>query len=129
MPVDLLRPPAMVPAARSVLGPLLPGAYTPEAWEGRRAELQGEWTRILGGFPQTKVALAPDSGFRQELASFTRQRVTYQIEEGVRTDAMLLIPKGAAGAATLASAVTTAAGAASAGAEPGGEPPDCGRCG
>jgi dienelactone hydrolase len=98
LPVDLLRPPAIVPAARSVLGPLLPGAYTPEAWEGRRAELQGEWTRILGGFPQTKVALAPDSGVREELASFTRQRVTYQIEEGVRTDAMLLIPKGAAGA-------------------------------
>lgn len=96
-PVDLLRPPGIVPAGMPVLAPLLPGASPPAAWEGRRAELQREWTKVLGEFPETKVALEPEFLVREELAAFTRQRVTYQIEEGVRTDAMLLIPKGVAG--------------------------------
>ncbi len=95
---DLLRRPDPVPAGVAVLAPLLPRAFTKAAWEGRRAELKREWTRVLGEFPTAKVALAPECPGREELAVFTRQRVTYQIEEGVRTDAMLLIPKGAAGA-------------------------------
>ncbi len=96
--IDLLRPPDPVPAGVPTLTPLLPAAFTPAAWEGRRVELKREWTRVLGEFPETKAALEPESGVREELPTFTRQRVTYQIEEGVRTDAMLLIPKGAAGA-------------------------------
>ena len=97
-PDDLLRPPGIVPAGMPVLAPLLPGAFAEAAWDGRRAELKREWTRVLGGFPETKVALEPEFLVREDRATFTRQRVTYQIEKGVRTDAMLLIPKGAAGA-------------------------------
>lgn len=93
--IDLLQPPDLVPAGMPALAPLLPGASTEAAWEGRRAELKREWMRVLGEFPESKVALAPEFLVREELPAFTRQRVTYQIEEGVRTDAMLLIPKGA----------------------------------
>jgi dienelactone hydrolase len=69
---------------------------SPRAWAKRRDELRVEWQKVLGEFPK-KTALAPDFLEEETLPSFTRQRLTYQVEEGVRTDAMLLVPAGARG--------------------------------
>jgi dienelactone hydrolase len=94
---DLQRPPARPPTEAPRLSPLAVDAAgeplaTPRAWVRRREELRREWVDFLGAFPRQKVALAPEFGPKEPLPTFTRQRLTYQIEDGVRTDAMLLVP-------------------------------------
>jgi dienelactone hydrolase len=98
---DLQKPPITLPANAPKLTPLLgagAGAIiTPAQWAKGRAEFQRAWTRFLGEFPREKAPLAPEFLKQEELPRFTRQLVTYQIEDGVRTDAMLLTPRGAGG--------------------------------
>lgn len=98
---DLLKPPTTLPTNAPPLAPLLgagAGAVTtPAQWAGRRVEIERAWTQFLGGFPREKAPLAPEFLKQEELPTFTRQLVTYQIEDGVRTDAMLLTPRGASG--------------------------------
>lgn len=69
----------------------------PADWANRREELRREWAKFLGVFPTNKPPLNPKFFPQEELPTFTRQRVSYQIEDGVRTDAMLLAPKSAKG--------------------------------
>ena len=99
---DLHRVPSPLPADLPRLAPLMgdsaqPGPLTRESWEKRREELRAEWTKVLGEFPRTKAPLAPEFHEKVELEGYTRQRVTYQIEDGVRIDAMLLAPRKVAG--------------------------------
>ncbi len=94
---DLQRPPTPPLTNAATLAPLLEGAdgrrITQRAdWAKRREELRRLWTDVLGPFPQAKAPLNPEFLEREELPGFSRQRVAYQIEEGVRMDAMLLIP-------------------------------------
>ena len=99
---DLQRPPSPLPADLPKLAPLITNAAgqpitKPADWAARRQELQRDWMKFLGEFPKAKVPLAPEFLAKEELATFTRQKVSYQIEEGVRLDAMLLVPKSAKG--------------------------------
>jgi dienelactone hydrolase len=94
---DLQRPPAKVPTNAPTISPLIGDHFTKADWPKRRDELRREWTRFLGEFPKSKSPLAAEFLAKEKLPTFTRQLVTYQIEDGVRTDAMLLVPKGAKG--------------------------------
>lgn len=91
MPLDL---PKLAPLMTNTAGQRI---SKPAEWAARRQELCQEWTKFLGEFPKTKVPLAPEFLAKEELATFSRQKVAYQIEEGVRIDAMLLTPKNAQG--------------------------------
>jgi dienelactone hydrolase len=95
--VDLQRPPATRPADVPALSPLLAPGATRDDWQRRRAELKSQWTEFLGAFPAEKAPLEPQFLEKEELPTFSRQRLTYNVEAGVRTDAMLLVPKGAQG--------------------------------
>jgi dienelactone hydrolase len=99
---DLLKPPVPLPADVPRLTPLLTNdsgraIRTSAEWSARREELKREWTRFLGEFPGAKAPLAAQFGAKEEFPDHTRQKVTYQVEEGLRTDAMLLVPKDARG--------------------------------
>jgi dienelactone hydrolase len=99
---NLQRPPSPRPGDLPKLSPLTANATgqaitKPSDWTIRREELRRDWTKLLGVFPAAKAPLAPEFFAREELPTFTRQRVSYQIEDGVRTDAMLLTPKSAEG--------------------------------
>jgi len=99
---DLQKPSAQLPASAPALKPLLPApiqgiTITTADWVERHTRLKREWTQFLGEFPKTKAPLAPEFLAKEELPTFTRQKVTYQIEEGVRIDAMLLVPKNVTG--------------------------------
>ncbi len=99
---DLQQPPGVRPSYPRALAPLLADGSaapvsTPEGWSGRREVLLGKWKELLGAFPARKVPLAPEFGAREELPTFTRQQVTYQLEEGLRTDAMVLLPRNVSG--------------------------------
>lgn len=98
----LQRPPSPMPADMPRLAAVLTNSAgqpvtTPAQWAKRREELRRAWTKVLGEFPKTKAPLAPQFLDKEELAAFTRQKVTYQIEAGVRIDAMLLEPRNAKG--------------------------------
>lgn len=95
--VDLQKPPAGSMADAPRLTPVLEPGASKSDWQRRRAELKAEWTKFLGAFPESKVPLEPEFLEKEELPTFTRQRLTYNVESGVRTDAMLLVPKGATG--------------------------------
>jgi dienelactone hydrolase len=90
------RPPSLAPATR----PRSPVARertgtAVRAWEQRRARLERDWQELMGAFPQTRDPLKAEFLEREELATFTRQLVRYQVEEGVYTDGWLLVPKPA----------------------------------
>lgn len=67
------------------------------AWMKRRDAVRAEWQAFLGEFPKERVALKVEVLATETLPEFTRQHVKYQIEEGVFTDAYVLIPKNATG--------------------------------
>ena len=94
---NLQQAPAVAVADSAALAPVIKSDATKADWERRRAELKNQWTEFLGSFPESKAALQPELLEKEQLPTFTRQRVTYQIEAGVRTDAMLLVPIGASG--------------------------------
>ena len=80
--------------------PLIQPGESIAAWAQKRAELRGEWLKILGPLPDHKAPLKLEVISEEKLPEFTRQYVRYQIEEGVWTDGYLLIPPLAQGAKT-----------------------------
>lgn len=73
--------------------PALPGTGSVEAWAKQRGLIAEQWKSFLGPFPKEKAALKTQVLETEELPEFTRQHITYQIEDGVSTDAYLLTPK------------------------------------
>ncbi|NBR85549.1 MAG: dienelactone hydrolase [Verrucomicrobia bacterium] len=65
------------------------------AWMKRRTALRAEWQAFLGEFSQERVPLKAEVLATETLPDFTRQHVKYQVEDGVFTDAYVLIPKNA----------------------------------
>jgi dienelactone hydrolase len=94
---ELQKPPANLSAAARQLPPLLPPDADRDTWQARRAELQRAWTQFLGRLPQTKCPLEVQFEAVETLPALTRQRLTFQVEPGVRTDAMLLAPRERSG--------------------------------
>ena len=89
----LQQPPAVVPQYPVALRPLTgPGATRPE-WERRREELRRAWMDWLGPLPDSKPPLEARFEEKEVLSGFSRQRVTYQVEPGLRIDAMVLLPE------------------------------------
>lgn len=72
-----------------------PQPIDPANWSAKRAELRAEWEKVLGAFPKTKVPLAVERGFVDDFPKYTRERISYAIEDGVRIDAVLFVPKPA----------------------------------
>ncbi len=70
---------------------------SPAAWMERRAALRSEWLAFLGEFPKERAPLKAEVLATETLPDFTRQLVKYQVEDGVFTDAYVLIPKNATG--------------------------------
>ncbi len=66
-------------------------------WRKCREEIRSEWEKFLGGLPKDKAPLKAETLEKVTLAEFTRERVRYQVEEGIWTDGYLLQPKGAKG--------------------------------
>ncbi len=101
-PAGLQKRPESVPVYPRPLAPLLPPSGSPVTappspadWNTKRETLRLEWQSFLGAFPSTKAALAAEFHEKEEQPGFTRQRVTYQLEDGLRTDAMVLLPRNA----------------------------------
>lgn len=63
----------------------------------RRTALRAEWQAFLGKFPAERAPLKVEVLATETLPEFTRQHVKYQVEEGLFTDAYVLIPKNATG--------------------------------
>lgn len=68
-----------------------------EGWTRHREELRRRWLDLLGSLPAQRVPLAPRVLASEDLPRFTRKHVEYQIEDGVVTDAYLLLPRDARG--------------------------------
>ena len=66
-------------------------------WAKRKSALRAEWQTFLGEFPKEKAPLKAEVLATETLPKFTRQLVKYQVEDGVWTDAYVLIPKHATG--------------------------------
>lgn len=101
---DLLKsihdPPAKQPEQAPVLRPLLNDAsgkpiVSQDGWEKRRKTIKEDWQRLLGPFPERKCDLKLTVLKSESLTGFTRQYVTYQIEDGVTADGYLLVPDAA----------------------------------
>ncbi len=95
---DARTPPDPAPPSLPSLSPLvsLPNAASEAqqaAWETRRAEVLSRWKSFLGELPTERGHLDSQEVSREELPLFTRTLVRYRIEEGVTTDAYLLVPK------------------------------------
>jgi len=102
--IHLLRPPTNAPTNVPYLAPLLlpdkDGIFTirtTNAWNARREVLKKEWAGILGEFPKQKPSFRAEVLETEEYPEMTRQRVRYQVEEGVFTDGYLLSPRGRQG--------------------------------
>ena len=67
------------------------------AWMKRRDTVRAEWQAFLGEFPEERAPLKAEVLATETLAEFTRQHVKYQVEEGVFTDAYVLVPRNATG--------------------------------
>lgn len=100
---EVLAPPPGAPA--STLPPLLVGPdgraiVTREAWQRRRAELLAAWRTVLGrlevdrGQPPAVEVLEEEA-----IGEVVRQRVRYEAEPGLVTEAYVLVPQGQAGRA------------------------------
>jgi len=101
-PRDLLVPPAKLPADLPKLAPLLQNSKSDPigdraGWENRRGEVQKAWFDFLGRFPRERAPLKAEVLDRDEQPAFVRERVRYQIEDGVFTDGYLLRPRGKTG--------------------------------
>ena len=93
---DLLKPPPKLSDSAPRLTPLL-AKESKDAWLAQRAALSKQWQTHLGQFPREKAPLKTEILATEDLPDFTRQRVRYQIEDGVFTDGYLLTPKRATG--------------------------------
>ena len=65
-------------------------------WSRQRDRLRQRWRVCLGSFPTDKAPLKAEILATEEQPGFVRQLVRYQIEDGVRADAYLLMPQPAA---------------------------------
>lgn len=72
--------------------PRLPSPVTESAWQTRRAVLLAEWQKILGPWPESRVPLDPQLEAEEKFPGYTRRKVSYAIESGVREDAVLFVP-------------------------------------
>jgi hypothetical protein len=59
--------------------------------------LRKEWLGILGDLPTRKPPLKTEVLNTEHLSGFTRQRLQYQVEDGLFTDGYLLTPRNAKG--------------------------------
>ena len=96
--IDWQVPPAHPPADMPHLSNLLVNSRgepirSERDWRKQRARLKQQWQDLLGPFPKHKAPLHAQVTGTEELASFTRQFVTYQVEPGVLTDGYLLTPR------------------------------------
>lgn len=65
-----------------------------KAWDSRRAELLKGWRDVLGEFPAQKPPLSARTvGEVERFAGYTRQKVAYEIEQGISMDAVLFLPE------------------------------------
>ena len=71
----------------------MPEVLKASDWSRHRSEVLSAWQRLLGSFPSEGVPLEPQCGAIEDFPNYTRQKVSYQIEAGVREDAVLLVPK------------------------------------
>jgi dienelactone hydrolase len=85
------------PATAGEFAPVTPlgGTETCQTWEKRRAELRREWEQIIGPLPAERTPLNVEEVSREELADHTRVLVRYAVDPKTRTEAFLLLPKGA----------------------------------
>jgi dienelactone hydrolase len=95
-------PAPLRPDPAPLLAPLLvddrgKAITTPAAWLKQRAALRRRWLAVMGEFTSVKAPLKTEILSTENLPGFTRQRVKYQIEDGVCTDGYLLTPKYAVG--------------------------------
>jgi len=96
------RPPVRLPESAPTLSSLLSDDLggmitTPEAWTRRRRHWLQQWQACLGPFPTGKAPLKTEVLATEELPDFVRQRIRYQIEDGVTADAYLLTPRRTVG--------------------------------
>lgn len=73
--------------------PLLAPGTTRDQWPAQRASILAAWQKVLGPFPTEKAPLDPQYEATEDFPTYTRQKVSYTIEPGVREDAVLFIPK------------------------------------
>ncbi len=64
-------------------------------WKTKRVELRAEWEKVLGKFPAARVPLEAKFEAVDDFPTYTRRKVSYAIEDGVREDAVLFVPKPA----------------------------------
>ncbi len=93
LPLSALSvPPAGYDLASHRLPPLAIGPALAD-WNHRRAELDGLWRAYLGHGPQ-QVPLDAEVVSTETVEGLQRSRVRYQVEDGCRVDAYLLVPPG-----------------------------------
>ncbi len=80
-------------AALCLVASAEPQPIDPGDWKTHRKELRAEWEKVLGKFPATKAPLNVQRETVEHFPAYTRQKVSYAIEDGVREDAVLFVPK------------------------------------
>lgn len=63
-------------------------------WEEWKTAFSGALVRLLGGFPDERCDLAPETPSVEEFEGYVRSRVVITTEPGVRMPCYLLMPKG-----------------------------------
>ncbi len=95
---DVQRPPQAIPAGGPKLSPLLvdergAAITTRAAWEAHRERLLRKWTKFLGELDAKRVAPPKLKVLaEEEVDGVVRQRVQYEVEPGLVTEAYLLRP-------------------------------------
>ncbi len=113
---EVQQPPANLPAEAPTLQPLLVDeaghpAASLDAWLRRREQLRAWWLNFLGAYHRNRPA-APRIEVLEENrpAGVLRQRIGYEVEPGLRTEAYLLrpdpLPRSCPGAVALHSTST-----------------------
>lgn len=82
-------------AVHAALAPSLAfRATTPDEWQVWRTALVERLTALLGGFPEERGPLNATTIERSEQAGYTREKIAFESEPGVRVPAYLLLPDG-----------------------------------
>ena len=88
----LTHPPDDYDPAAIQLPPLRIGPTLAE-WEGQREQIRLMWLEYLGHGPE-QVPLEPETYTQEDLGDVTRTLISYQVEDGCRVEAYLMLPKG-----------------------------------